>query len=75
MLIREVIKHTPHDSSDLKALEVAFEKIQNLAAEINESKRRMEQQVWVFSIFFVFFFFFFKKKKKKKKKKKIDRFH
>ena len=45
MLIREVIKHTPEDSADLKALEDAYGKIQNLASEINESKRRMEQQV------------------------------
>ena len=61
MLIREVIKHTPEDNDDLKALEDAYGKIQDLASEINESKRRMEQQVELTRT---------KKREKKKKKKK-----
>eukprot|EP00008_Paramoeba_atlantica_P001547 CAMPEP_0201502276 /NCGR_PEP_ID=MMETSP0151_2-20130828/84045_1 /ASSEMBLY_ACC=CAM_ASM_000257 /TAXON_ID=200890 /ORGANISM="Paramoeba atlantica, Strain 621/1 / CCAP 1560/9" /LENGTH=772 /DNA_ID=CAMNT_0047895857 /DNA_START=65 /DNA_END=2383 /DNA_ORIENTATION=+ len=45
LLLREVIRNTLEDHEDYQSLQLALEKVQHLAGEINESKRRMEQQV------------------------------
>eukprot|EP00008_Paramoeba_atlantica_P001394 CAMPEP_0201501788 /NCGR_PEP_ID=MMETSP0151_2-20130828/83781_1 /ASSEMBLY_ACC=CAM_ASM_000257 /TAXON_ID=200890 /ORGANISM="Paramoeba atlantica, Strain 621/1 / CCAP 1560/9" /LENGTH=814 /DNA_ID=CAMNT_0047895325 /DNA_START=790 /DNA_END=3234 /DNA_ORIENTATION=- len=45
LLLREVIKFTPETHEDSLALKDALSSIQNLAGEINESKRVMEQKI------------------------------
>jgi len=44
LLLRELIKHTPPENADKKKLENAFEKINSVVLEVNESQRAHENR-------------------------------